>query len=103
MKIMKVKNYKTFAEMLKSKTGCEVNIKLMGADHVHYQLIKDGISIGVLCVDKGEASFAPFVSHETVQNDQYINIQYMPMIDDFIKVLRVFAEIFVCETEEDED
>lgn len=97
MEIMKVKNYKAFAETLKKKTGCEVNIKLMSADHTHYQLSKDGISLGVLCIDKGEASFAPFVNHETVNDEQYINVQYMPMLDDFIGVLKVFSELFVCE------
>ena len=97
MKIMKVKNYKVFAETLKKKTGCEVNIKLMDTNHTHYQLSKDGISLGVLCIDKGEVSFAPFVNHETVQNEQYINVQYMPMLDDFIGVLKVFSELFVCE------
>lgn len=98
MEVMKVKNYKAFAETLRAKTGCNICIKLMsGKDHVHYQLSKDGISLGVLCLDNGEASFAPFVSHETVKNDQFINVLYMPMIDDFITVLRVFSELFVCE------
>lgn len=97
MEIMKVKNYKVFAETLKKKTGCEVNIKILEKDHIHYQLTKDGIALGVLCVDKGEASFAPFVSHDTAQNDQYINVQYMPMLEDFISVLKVFNELFVCE------
>ncbi len=101
MEIMKVKNYKVFAETLKKKTDCEVNIKLMAADHTHYQLTKDGIPIGVLCIDKGEVSFAPFVTHETFKNDQFINVQYMPMIDDLIKVLKVFNEMFVCEEEAD--
>lgn len=97
MEIMKVKNYKVFAETLKKKTGCEVNIKLMSTNHTHYQLSKDGISLGILCIDKGEASFAPFVTHETAKNDQYINVQYMPMLDDFIDVLKAFSELFVCE------
>ncbi len=100
MEIMKVKNYKVFAETLKKKTGCEVNIKLMkDNNHIHYQMTKDGIPLGVLCVDKGEASFAPFVTHETVRDDQYINVKYMPMLDDFIEVLKVFSELFVCEEE----
>lgn len=97
MEIMKVKNYKAFSETLKKKTGCEVNIKLIDTNHTHYQLSKDGISLGVLCIDKGEVSFAPFVNHETVQDDQYINVQYMPMLNDFIGVLKVFSELFVCE------
>lgn len=99
MEIMKVKNYKVFAETLKRKTGCEVNIKLLGTDHTHYQLSKDGISLGVLCIDKSEVSFAPFVDHATAQDDQYINVKYMPMMDDFISVLNVFSEMFVCEIE----
>ncbi len=101
MKIMKVKNYKVFSEILKKKTGCQVIIKIMSSkDHYHFQLNKDGISLGVLCLDQGEASFAPFVTHETAQNEQYINVQYMPMLDDFISVLKVFDELFVCEEEE---
>lgn len=97
MEIMKVKNYKVFSETLKKKTGCEVSIKILNKDHFHFQLNKDGISIGVLCIDKGEASFAPFATLETANNDQYINVQYMPMLDDFIAVLKVFNELFVCE------
>lgn len=98
MEIIKVKNYKVFAETLKKKTGCEVIIKIMaGKDHYHFQLNKDGISLGVLCLNQGEVSFAPFVTHTTAQNDQYINVQYMPMLEDFIGVLKVFEEMFVCE------
>ena len=97
MEIMKVKNYKVFSETLKKKTGCEVSIKILDKDHFHFQLNKDGISIGVLCINQGEASFAPFVTLETANNDQYINVQYMPMLDDFIAVLKVFNELFVCE------
>ena len=103
MEIMKVKNYKAFGEILRKKTDCEINIKLMGdKDHVHYQLSKDGISLGVLCIDEGEASFAPFVTHANVEDmyeddGAFINVQYMPMLNDFISVLRVFDELFVCE------
>lgn len=102
MEIMKVKNYKAFGEILRKKTDCEINIKLMDdKDHVHYQLSKDGISLGVLCIDEGEASFAPFVTHEDVEDmyghEQFINVQYMPMLNDFISVLKVFDELFVSE------
>ena len=31
------------------------------------------------------------------QNDQYINVNYMPMLGDFIDVLKVFNEMFVYE------
>lgn len=100
MEIMKVKNYKVFAEKLKKKTGCDIVIKIMaGKEHFHFQLSKDGISLGVLCLCSGEASFAPFVTHETVKDDQFINVKYMPMLNDFIGVLKVFDELFVCEEE----
>ena len=100
MEIIKVKNYKVFAENLKKKTDCNVTIKIMnGIDHYHFQLDKDGISLGVLCLDQGEASFAPFVTLDTAENDQYINVKYMPMLGDFISVLKVFDEMFVCEEE----
>lgn len=97
MEIMKVKNYKVFAETLKKKTGCDVNIKIIGKEHFHFQLSKDGISLGVLCLLEGQASFAPFVTHETQRDEQYINVLYMPMLDDFVAVLNVFNEMFVCE------
>lgn len=100
MEIIKVKNYKVFAENLKKKTGCNVTIQIMNdRDHYHFQLDKDGISLGVLCLDQGEASFAPFVTLDTAEDDQYINVKYMPMLGDFISVLKVFNEMFVCEEE----
>ena len=101
MEIMKVKNYKTFAETLKQKTECEVKIKLMKEnDHIHYQLNKDGMSLGVLCVQDGEPSFAPFCTFDNdSSNDHYINVRYMPLFDDFIGVLKVFGKMFVCEEE----
>lgn len=95
MEIYKVKNYKEFANQLMAKTGCDVSIRLNGRDHVHYQLDKMGLPLGVLCVDQGEVSFAPFVSHDTAKNDQYINAQNLPLFDDFIHLLRVFREMFV--------
>ena len=97
MEIIKVKNYKVFADTLKNKTGCEVDIRVLNKDHTHYQLSKDGISLGILCVDRGEVSFAPFVTHGTAKNEQYIDVQYLPMLDDLIRVLNVFRELFVSE------
>ncbi|WP_143322836.1 hypothetical protein [Clostridium sp. HBUAS56010] len=97
MEIIKVDDYRKFAENLKKKTDCDVSIKIMGKNHFHYQLETDGISLGILCLDKGEASFAPFVTFEQAKDDQYINVQYMPLFDDFTKVLSVFKEMFVVE------
>lgn len=100
MEIIKIKNYKVFAETLKKRTKCNVTIRIMeGKEHYHFQLDKDGISLGVLCLDDVDVSFAPFVTLDTAENDQYINVKYMPMLDDFISVLKVFDELFVCEEE----
>lgn len=102
MDVFRVKNYRTFSEMLKKKTGCDIIIKIMEIqrEHFHFQLNKDGIAMGVLCIDNGEASFAPFVTHENARNEQFINVQYMPMLEEFISVLKVFSEIFVIDEEE---
>lgn len=99
MEIYKVKNYKVFANQLKDRTGCDVSIRLMGKNHNHFQLNKMGLSLGVLCVDNGEVSFAPFVTLDTAQNDQYINAQNLPLFDDFIQLLTTFQEMFVEEAE----
>lgn len=98
MEIYKVKNYKALAMELEKNTGCSVNIKLMGRDHTHYQLSKMGLSLGVLCIDRGEVSFAPFVTHESARDDMYINACNLPMFDDFIQLLTVFREMFVSES-----
>lgn len=95
MEIFKVKDYKRFADSLEDKTGRVVTIRLIGKDHTHYQLDKRGLSLGVLCVDKGELSFAPFVTLDSAQNDQYINAKYIPLFDDFIGLLGVLREMFV--------
>lgn len=95
MEIFKVKDYKRFADSLEDKTGCVVTIRLMGKNHTHYQLDKRGLSLGVLCVDNGELSFAPFVTLDSAQNDQYINAKYIPLLDDFIGLLGVLREMFV--------
>lgn len=99
MEIYKVKDYKVFANQLMDKTGCDVSIRLMGKNHTHYQLNKMGLSLGVLCVDNGEVSFAPFVTLDTAENDQYINAQNLPLFDDFVQLLTIFREMFVEEAE----
>lgn len=95
MEIYKVKDYKAFANQLREKTGCDVFIRLMNKNHTHYQLSKMGVSLGVLCVDEGEVSFAPFVTFDSARNDQYINAQNLPLFDDFVELLTIFREMFV--------
>lgn len=97
MEIYKVKNYKTFATQLGERTGCDVLVRLMGKDHTHFQFNKMGLSLGVLCVDKGDVSFAPFVTLDSAKNEQYIDAQNLPLFDDFVELLTVFREMFVSE------
>lgn len=106
MEIKKIKNYRTFAEELKTKTGCDVKIKILSdsnnhlanqplREHYHYELRKDGFPLGILCCDDGYISFAPFATFENVTDSQYINVYYMPMFDEFINILKIFQEMFV--------
>lgn len=99
MELKKTDNYKKFAEKLKEKTGCEVLIEIVEKNHYHFQLDKDGISIGVLCIDKGDPSFAPFTKLATAKNENFINCTYMPLMDDLTKVLKVLGEMFTCDLE----
>lgn len=95
MEIFKVKDYKVFAHQLANKTGCDVSIRLMGKNHTHYQIDKMGLPMGVLCVDNGEVSFAPFVTFDSCKNDQFIAVQNFPLFDDFVCLLMTFREMFV--------
>lgn len=94
MEIYKVKDYKALANDLAEKTGCDVKIQLIERDHTHYQLSKMGISLGVLCVNRGEVSFAPFENLDTAKNNQYINAKFLPMFDEFVSLLSVFKTMF---------
>lgn len=97
MEVVKFKNYKAFAEELKTKTGCDnVNIKLMsGNNHYHFQLDKMGVPIGIVCYDNGNISFAPFVSHETAHNEQYISMNKFPMLEELIGTMVVLRDMFM--------
>ena len=95
MEIYKVKDYKKFSEELKMKTGCQVSVQVIGKNHFHYQLSVDGMNLGVLCIENGEATFAPFVGHETARNDNYLNLSFLPLYEEFTSLLAVFKSMFV--------
>lgn len=102
--IKQIKDYRQFAKALETEMDCSVKIKIMGSgtDHIHYQINdKYDMSLGILCVDHGNVSFAPFVTHENAENDQYINVQYMAQFDDFIKLLGIFRKMFVVEQDQE--
>ena len=96
--IKTVKNYRTFADELAKKTGCSVKIKLMNdkGNHIHYQLNdKYDMTLGILCIDDGVASFAPFVNHDTVHNEQYISMNKFPMLEELIATMTVLRDMFM--------
>lgn len=97
MEVVKFKNYKVFAEELKEKTGCDsVEIKIMTTNnHYHFQLNKMGIAIGVVCYDNGNISFAPFVSHDTAHNEQYIAMNKFPMLEELIATMTTLRDMFM--------
>lgn len=88
MEIMKAKNYKTFADFLTKKTGCDVFIRIIGTNHYHYQISRNGSSLGVLCIDKGSPSFCPFRTLDTAKNNQYVNIRCTPTLEGLGNYLR---------------
>lgn len=101
--VKKVKNYRQFAELLERETGCDIVIQVMNNDstHIHYQMNdKFGMSLGVLCVDEGYASFAPFETLKSALNEQYININHLTQTDDFFKVMSVLGKIFITDIDE---
>lgn len=101
MDILKVKDWKTFAKRLEESSGYKITLKILNEDHVHYQFEKSGISLGVLCINQGQVSFAPFVTHETAKDEQYLNIQFFSLIDDLNNLLKMFRMVFVCDYEDD--
>lgn len=96
MEVVKFKNYKKFAEELKEKTNCDdVNIKILENNHYHFQLNKMGIAIGIVCYDNGKISFAPFVNHDTVHNEQYISMNKFPMLEELIATMAALRDMFM--------
>ena len=95
-KINKVKNYKQFAKLLEEKTGCSVKIAIVENNHIHYQLNdKNDMSLGVLCINNGDVSFAPLTTHDEAVDEQYIIGVYMVQFDELAKLLNIFKEMFV--------
>lgn len=102
--IKQIADYRQLAKILEAEVDCSVKIKIMGSgtSHIHYQINdKYDMALGILCIDNGNVSFAPFVTHENAENNQYINVQYMAQFDDFIKLLRIFKKMFVVEQEQE--
>ena len=95
-KINKIKNYKEFARFLEEKTKCSIKIQVVSNNHMHYQLNdKYDMTLGVLCIDDGEVSFAPFATLDNAKNEQYINVTYMVQFDEFSNLLKAFQQMFV--------
>ena len=90
MEIKKKTNYVKFADKLESLTGCDVRYCIMKdkANHIHYELNKQGVSLGVLCYDEGELSIAPFRSFDNLPtNEEFIYFNTAPQFSDFADVL----------------
>ena len=91
--IKKVENYRQFAEFLEKETGCSIIVELRNREgtHVHFQINdRFGMSLGVLCVDTGDASFAPFEALQSVEDNQFINTNLT--FRDITTVKKVFKK-----------
>ena len=96
--VKRVKNYRQFGELLEKETGCDIKIQLMSDDgsHTHYQFDdRFGMTLGVLCVDEGYASFAQFETLDSSEDNQYINISHLAQFNDFMNLLSTLGNIFV--------
>lgn len=101
-KINQIKNYQHFATIIEEETNCSVKIKVMNRDasHVHYQINdRFDMSLGVLCIDNGDISFSPFTTINNSPDDSFINIYHLVRVEDFVKLLSVFSEMFVKDEE----
>lgn len=95
IEIKKVKDHKVFAEKLAKNTECNVRIKVIGKNHVHYEFGKSGVALGILCIDNGTPSFAPLKSFSTVTNDSFVSGEYFSFFDNFSLILNELSSIFV--------
>jgi len=88
-------NYNEFSKTLRDLTQCDVEIRIMATNHVHYGLTKCGICIMVLCFNNGELSFVPFknVNDATIQNCEYISTDYAPSFETFADALTSISNL----------
>jgi len=88
LNILKVKDYIEFGDKLKELTGCNVCYKIMRDDnHYHYELEKNGLTIGIVCYDKGKIRFAPFGTFSNCPNDRFIDFKFAPSFKDVTETL----------------
>ena len=99
MDIKKIKNYKELAAKFKEITKCdEVKIRVMsGHNHYHFGMIKDGMPIATICYCDGEISVAPFmrVEDSSSSGDEWINVNKLPIFDDFVILMNGLKEFVV--------
>lgn len=80
MKIKKTKDYRAFGDYLSNISGCDITIEIMNEkNHVHFQFKKEGIPLGILCINEDEIVFAPFE----------------PFLNDLAGLITIFGEVFI--------
>ena len=95
-KVNKIKSYKKFADSLKQETGFNIKTDIVEHNHFHFQFTDSyGLSLGVLCVNDGNLSFAPLVTLESAQNGEYIDFDKLPQFGDLSKLFTIFESLFL--------
>ena len=99
MEIKTIKNYKDLANKFKEITKCdEVKIRVMNdKNHYHFGMIKDGLPIATICYLDGELSVSPFTAVENSANNDgsWINVNKLPIFDDFTTLMNGLKELIV--------
>jgi hypothetical protein len=92
--IKKKANYIEFGNKILEMSGCKGTYEIIGENHFHYELNKNGMVIGILCYDNGDLSFAPFKSFKDRGiNNCYISFDLVPSFKDFTETLTKLGEL----------
>ncbi len=80
-----------YIDMIRSKTKCDVKMKIIKEDLVYYGLSDGGIPFGVFCLHRGIPGFALDLDLNTVELDQVSYFTCTP-IEESISYLAIFKE-----------
>lgn len=99
MEIKKIKNFKELGEKLKEITKCdEVKIKVISNNynHFHYEMIKNGYSLAVICYNNGEITVAPFENLDNdIPDECYLSAGCFAFLEEFIDLMNGIKSLVI--------
>lgn len=94
MEIVKIKNYRKFANELAEKTKLTVTPQEIESNHIHYHFKKDFTTILVVCIKNEKVTFLPF-DKEIRQDNTWLSIDNLLYLDELKIVLDVIKSLFI--------